>query len=158
MRGLDFEGIYRKSGSKSQVDSILDYFGGDLSSESALHGDISAVTSAVKQYLRYLAIPVIPFDYYDSFISARDDVKAMQEVCQTLPENHFVTLQAIIRHLSIVASHGDTNLMTPHNLAVVFAPTLVRDESGRREIEDMNLRSNAAQLLITNCDLIFKID
>lgn len=147
--GLDVEGIYRKSGSRSQTDAVLDFFAG-IGTDAPLKADICAVTSAVKQYLRYLDDPVVPFNFYDEFISAgrSRDVKALQRVVQSLPTAHRVTILAIVKHLRIVAQHGQRNLMNSHNLAVVFAPTLAHDRTGEKEVVDMQARNDAMELMI----------
>jgi len=45
--------------------------------------------------------------------------------------------------------------MSPKNLAVVFAPTIMRDHSLEREMTDMHAKSIAVQFIIENTDTIF---
>lgn len=45
--------------------------------------------------------------------------------------------------------------MNTRNLAVVFAPTLVRHLSEEREVSDMHARHNAIQFLIDHNEAIF---
>jgi hypothetical protein len=45
--------------------------------------------------------------------------------------------------------------MTPKNLAVVFAPTIMRDTSLEREMTDMHAKNNAVQFVIENSNEIF---
>lgn len=64
-----------------------------------------------------------------------------------------------------VSSHAIPNLsaikltiheqMTSKNLAVVFAPSIMRDVSLEREMTDMAAKSVAVQFLIENSDKIF---
>lgn len=155
-RGLDMEGIYRKSGSKLQIDQILQYFESDSEHlQSDLEKDISAVTSAVKQYLRYLADPIIPYAHYNAYVQAgrKQDLSELYMVVKALPPAHYATLETLIRHLAVVAANGSKNLMNSRNLAVVFAPTLARDQTGEREVLDMQARNDATQLLIDNHDM-----
>jgi hypothetical protein len=158
-RGLNYEGLYRKSGGKSQIQSIIDAFekSADSSYDEALSGDIAGVTSALKQYLRYLPIPLISYDVYDDFIKAgaAKDTEKMRAIIKSLPQAHQDTLEVVTRHLALVTKHSDANLMTARNMAVVFAPTLARDETGDREIIDMQPRNDGTQLLIENVESLF---
>jgi len=45
--------------------------------------------------------------------------------------------------------------MTPKNLAVVFAPTIMRDHSLEREMTDMHAKNAAVQYVIENSHEIF---
>lgn len=167
-RGMEFEGIYRKSGAVSHRQAIEDEFekrwDGDFSEE--LSGDICAVTSALKQYLRYLPDPLITYDKYDGFIqvgtqcASKADQSAignMQTLVQSLSAAHRDCLEFVIKHLVKVTTYSNLNLMTSKNLAVVFAPTLARDQTGAREMIDMAARNDATQLLIDYCEQIFMV-
>jgi len=45
--------------------------------------------------------------------------------------------------------------MTPKNLAVVFAPTIMRDTSLEKEMTDMHAKNLAVQFMIEKSHLIF---
>lgn len=163
-RGIMFEGIYRKSGGKSHITAIEDAFAHRQESkyDEVLSGDISGATSALKQYLRYLPIPLVTYDVYDDYIRAGGEIRdvnarveALHRVISNLPAAHRDTLQVLMRHLAKVTTHAEVNRMTSKNLAVVFAPTLARDQKGDREILDMQARNESTQTLIDYCDRIF---
>lgn len=71
LRGMDVEGIYRKSGGSSQVNHVRNGFESendyDISDPDL---DIHAVTSALKNYFRRLPVPLITFAVYDQFLEA----------------------------------------------------------------------------------------
>lgn len=46
--------------------------------------------------------------------------------------------------------------MSPKNLAVVFAPTIMRDTSLEREMTDMHAKNLAIQFVIENSNTIFE--
>ncbi len=46
--------------------------------------------------------------------------------------------------------------MTSTNIAVVFAPTIMRPESLAREMQDTQAKNSAVQFLIENCQGAFQ--
>jgi hypothetical protein len=70
-RGLDSEGIYRKSGGAAQIRAIQTSFDHgekiDLCDEDE-YNDIGSITSVLKQYFRELPNPLLTFEAYDAFI------------------------------------------------------------------------------------------
>jgi hypothetical protein len=71
LRGMDIEGIYRKTGGSGQVKIIQEGFEKtddyDIS-DYAL--DITAVTSVLKQYFRKLPVPLLTFEVYDRILES----------------------------------------------------------------------------------------
>lgn len=71
LRGMDIEGIYRKTGGNSLVKTIQEGFTKsedfDISDPSL---DITAVTSVLKQYFRKLPTPLLTFDVYDRILES----------------------------------------------------------------------------------------
>jgi hypothetical protein len=119
LRGMDVEGIYRKSGGSGQVNQVR--IGFEQSNEYDISDpdlDIHAVTSALKQYFRRLPIPLISFDVYDSLLEAtkiEDDNTSkalkMKDAINTLPRCHRDCLEFLVFHLSRVLAKADVNLV-----------------------------------------------
>ncbi|KAI1625704.1 breakpoint cluster region protein [Exophiala viscosa] len=162
-RGMDVEGIYRKSGGNSQVQQVKDWFENpskdfDLSDPDL---DIHAVTSGLKQYFRRLPVPLITYDVYDKLldttaISDKDSrIDAMQIALEDLPNVHYDTLQYLMQHLARVVLQEKENLMTPMNIAVVFAPTIMRPESLNRELSDTKMKNEAVMWMVENSERLF---
>ncbi|KAK9448523.1 uncharacterized protein V1518DRAFT_419184 [Limtongia smithiae] len=130
---------------------------------TALQGDICGVTSVLKQYLRHLPTPLITYDAYTTFVSTADVTEdaaravAVAAVIASLPAAHQTCLEYLAGHLSRVTMYAEQNLMNSRNLAVVFAPTLVRDEDGSREIVDAQRKTQAVQFLIENVERVFAV-
>jgi hypothetical protein len=112
--GMDYEGIYRKNGGASSLRAIIDAFeaGGEVNFEHLNgSGDICAVTSALKQYLRTLSDPLIPFGMYERFIQAAvgtDDtlkLKKFRGVFDHTPKVNFDCLQFLMLHLDRYVLH-----------------------------------------------------
>ena len=94
--------------------------------------DIHAVTSGLKQYFRKLPVPLITYEVYDMLLDScsvadRDQrLEAMSTALKELPRVHYDVLQFLMRHLARVVLQEKENLMTCMNVAVVFAPTIMR--------------------------------
>ncbi|KAJ5587614.1 uncharacterized protein N7459_003379 [Penicillium hispanicum] len=163
LRGMDMEGIYRKSGAASVIQGIRDGFERspfdyDISDPDL---DIHAVTSALKQYFRKLPTPLITYEVYEEIIesgeitdtAARVDV--LQKGLRELPRVHQDVLEFLIFHLKRVVERQEENLMTSQNVAVVFAPTIMRPESLAREMTDVQKKNDILKFLVENCQDVF---
>lgn len=73
-----------------------------------------------------------------------------------MPQSHRDCLEFLMFHLQRVAQREPENLMSPKNLAVVFAPTIMRDLSIEREMTDMHAKNIAVQFVIENSHIIFE--
>ncbi|KZF23394.1 RhoGAP-domain-containing protein [Xylona heveae TC161] len=165
LRGMDVEGIYRKSGGAGQVKLVVEGFEKsedfDLSDPDL---DIHAVTSALKQYFHKLPTPLITYDVYDLLLDSNriSDVEkrmiAMRSALDELPRSHGDTLEFLIFHLARVLDRVDENKMPPLNLAVVFAPTIMRPLSIEREMTDIQAKQDAVRFLIEHNKAIFMHD
>lgn len=160
---MDVEGIYRKSGGNSQIQSTKEGFERqphdfDVSDPDL---DIHAVTSALKQYFRKLPTPLITYDVYDKMLdtttlaSYESKINGMYRAILDLPKVHRDVLNFLIFHLKRVVEKEKENLMTSMNVAVVFAPTIMRPESLSREMTDTQKKNEAVQFLVENCNAIF---
>jgi hypothetical protein len=107
--GMEYEGIYRKSGGASSLRAIIDAFeaGGEVNFDHlGGSGDICAVTSALKQYLRTLPDPLLPFSAYDRFLQAtvgNDQtlkIHKFRGVLESIPKVNYDTLHALMLHLA----------------------------------------------------------
>ena len=160
--GMDVEGIYRKSGGNSQTQYVKEGFEHsndfDISDPDL---DINAVTSALKQYFRKLPTPLITYPVYDKLLESttiNDDFKriaAMRAAINDLPIRHRDCLEFLVFHLARVVERERENLMTSLNVAVVFAPTIMRPESLTREMSDTQAKNQSVQFLIENCHEVF---
>ncbi|KAK5175588.1 Rho-type gtpase-activating protein [Saxophila tyrrhenica] len=161
-RGMDMEGIYRKSGGSGQVKLIQQGFEKDTNFDITDEDlDIHAVTSALKQYFRKLPTPLITYDAYDSLLEAgrvqekEKQAIALRGAVMELPEHHRDCLEFLVLHLVRVMAAESSNLMTPLNLAVVFAPTIMRPATIEREMSDMQAQRQAVQALLELNRVVF---
>ncbi|KAI8640782.1 hypothetical protein BD408DRAFT_419236 [Parasitella parasitica] len=158
-RGMDYEGIYRKSGGAAQMRLIHQSFDSgdpiDLEDDDSVN-DICAVTSVLKQYFRELPDPLLPFSLYTQFIDAASNqvgqkkIDTFVDLLSQLPKVNYDTLRLLIQHLYSVQTRHKENLMTTKNLAMVFGPTLLRDVESSRDLVDMNYKNAVVEFLITH--------
>ncbi|XP_071077110.1 rho GTPase-activating protein 9 isoform X3 [Desmodus rotundus] len=153
-RGLDVDGIYRVSGNLAVVQKLRFLVDreravtsdgrymfpeqpgqeGRLDLDSAEWDDIHVVTGALKLFLRELPQPLVPPLLLPNFRAALALLESEQRLCQirelivSLPKPNHDTLRYLLEHLCRVIAHSDKNRMTPHNLGIVFGPTLFRPE------------------------------
>jgi hypothetical protein len=83
-------------------------------------------------------------------------VEALARALSDLPKVHWDVLEHLMMHLSRVVERNEENLMTSSNVAVVFAPTIMRPESLTREMTDTAKKNEVVQFLVENCRTIFK--
>lgn len=118
IRGMDCEGIYRKSGGSSQVKMLQEGFDKNEDydiSDSTI--DIASVTSVLKQYFRKLPNPLLTFEIYDRVLECiqiegtEDRINHLRQTVNLLPEAHRACLEFLMFHLTRVASREKENFV-----------------------------------------------
>ncbi|XP_042895156.1 uncharacterized protein [Parasteatoda tepidariorum] len=161
------DGIYRLSGVTSNIQKLRIAFDEDrvpnLVDEAILQ-DIHCVASLLKMYFRELPNPLLTFHLYDKFVSAvqaEEDLRLLKlrDVVQQLPPPHYRSLEYLMRHLSKVAAHGYQTGMTPKNVAIVWAPNLLRsrdiENGGVGALHVVGVQAVLTEYLIRYTDIIF---
>ena len=148
-----------------------------------LNQDIHAVASVLKRYLRKLPDPVLSFSIYDALIDlVRNNqlierlplnndkfldspqkvtiyemvLKSLLEIFKILPVEHQEVLKVLAAHIGKVRRCSERNLMNLHNLSLVFAPSLIHDFDGEKDIVDMKERNYIVEFILGNYRDIFK--
>ncbi|KAF9215977.1 Rho GTPase-activating protein 21 [Podila verticillata] len=135
-RGLSTAGIYRVSGHMSSIQNLKRAFNEGLDVEKLIEKepDINTIAALLKLYFRELREPLMLFDFYPSFIAAADiedyneKLYTIKSLVHSLPEPNFSTLQYLMMHLGHVQDQYQTTKMDSANLAICFAPNLLRQE------------------------------
>ncbi|KAJ8954235.1 hypothetical protein NQ318_005831 [Aromia moschata] len=170
------DGIYRLSGVTSNIQKLRNAFDEDripnLYTEDILQ-DIHSVASLLKMYFRELPNPLCTYQLYQSFVNAvqgcstairnsetdHERLLKMREAVQKLPPPHYRTLEYLMRHLARVAKHGSSTGMTTRNVAIVWAPNLLRCEAlevgGVAALQGVGVQAVVTEFLICYADLIF---
>ncbi|KAL0476246.1 Rho GTPase-activating protein ArhGAP [Acrasis kona] len=130
INGLKTEGIFRLPGNTKKVEELKDRFlRGDLSIEGKT--DPHVLASVFKLWLRELMDPIVPNDLYESFVDAAPTIEGCVTVLPYLPTNNSNILAFVIRFLSRMCDEdiASKTMMDMENLAVVFSPNILRNQS-----------------------------
>ncbi|KAM7541863.1 hypothetical protein Aperf_G00000012753 [Anoplocephala perfoliata] len=141
--GLTTDGIFRKCGSRHMIEELCDAY--DMARPDPIlrvnEHDAHAAAGVLKQYLRELPEPVIPYRQYDRLkatgylIEDGQDLKPIIDQLECLPAPNYSLLQFLCQLLSEVAEHSNENRMTVENLASIFAPNILRQADYDPDVE-----------------------
>merc|ERR1712223_395760 len=118
----------------------------------------------LKMYFRELPNPVCTYHLYDKFVEAAKAAEnqrlvMMRDVVQQLPPPNYRTLEYLARHLYRVSLRGHDTGMTAKNVAIVWAPNLLRakilETGGVAALQGVGVQAVVTEYLIRYCELIF---
>ncbi|XP_061734423.1 rho GTPase-activating protein 42-like [Nerophis ophidion] len=164
--GINNTGVYRVGGVNSKVQKMMSTF---FSSKAPVDMEVDAetwdnqtITSGLKNYLRCLSEPLMTFKLHKDFIMAVKSEDQNYRVCAVhalvhqLPSRNKEMLELLIKHLLVVSSQKDSNMMTVANLAVVFGPTLMRSqEETVAAMMNIKFQNIVVEIMIDNFNKIF---
>lgn len=81
--------------------------------------------------------------------------KAFSEALSKLPKAHLDTIVLLFNHLSKVYTRCDENRMTVKNLAMVFAPTLMRHSDPSRDFLDISYKNATIEYILLHTNELF---
>ena len=169
--GLQEEGLFRHSPDAIQVEQIR------VSMDRDYDIDLNqfsphALASALKAYFRSLPTPLIPPDVYNSFGNvfgiiiiiviileyADDHYRCRfirEKIFPYMTKQRLDMLGLIITLLRKTANNAEINKMRVRNLAVVWAPNLIRYESPVEEMEHLAISQKFIEALIEQAYELF---
>lgn len=165
------DGIYRLSGVSSNTQKLRSEFDSegspDLYKEVYLQ-DIHCVSSLCKAYFRELPNPLLTYQLYDHFAEAvavqleDERLVKIKDVLKELPEPHFRTLEYLMRHLVRMAKYSNETNMHARNLAIVWAPNLLRSKdieasgfNGTAAFMEVRVQSIVVEFILTHVAQLF---
>ncbi|KAK5620286.1 hypothetical protein CRENBAI_025987 [Crenichthys baileyi] len=165
------DGIYRLSGIASNIQKLRHEFDSeqipDLTKDVYIQ-DIHCVGSLCKLYFRELPNPLLTYQLYEKFseaVSAATDEERLikiHDVIQQLPPPHYRTLEFLMRHLSRLAAFSYITNMHTKNLAIVWAPNLLRSKqiesacfSGTAAFMEVRIQSVVVEFILNHVDVLF---
>uniref|UniRef100_A0A8C1DDK4 Rho GTPase-activating protein 32 n=1 Tax=Cyprinus carpio carpio TaxID=630221 RepID=A0A8C1DDK4_CYPCA len=165
------DGMYRLSGIASNIQKLRHEFDSeqipDLTKDVYIQ-DIHCVGSLCKLYFRELPNPLLTYQLYEKFseaVSAATDEERLikiHDVIQQLPPPHYRTLEFLMRHLSHLATFSYITNMHTKNLAIVWAPNLLRSKqiesacfSGTAAFMEVRIQSVVVEFILNHVDVLF---
>uniref|UniRef100_A0AAV2JAR4 Rho-GAP domain-containing protein n=1 Tax=Knipowitschia caucasica TaxID=637954 RepID=A0AAV2JAR4_KNICA len=165
------DGIYRLSGVTSNIQRLRQEFCcetcPDLTKEVYLQ-DIHCVGSLCKMYFRELPNPLLTYELYSKFTEAvsvqgdHEKLVHIQKVIKELPHGHFRTLEYLTTHLTRLATQSTKTNMHTRNLALVWAPNLLRSKdievscgNGDMAFQEVRVQQSVIEFILNHTDQIF---
>ncbi|XP_071386166.1 LOW QUALITY PROTEIN: uncharacterized protein [Centroberyx affinis] len=165
------DGIYRLSGVSSNIQKLRGEFDSDGSpdlNKDLYLQDIHCVSSLCKAYFRELPNPLLTYQLYDKFAEAvaiqleEERLVKITDVLKELPSPHYRTLEFLMRHLVRMASHSSETNMHARNLAIVWAPNLLRSKdieasgfNGTAAFMEVRVQSIVVEFILTHVPQLF---
>ncbi|KAI9470624.1 MAG: Rho GTPase activation protein [Benjaminiella poitrasii] len=178
--GLKNVGLYRISGTNTQIQRLKNEFDRDCTSvDLTLEenvSDINNITSLLKLWFRELPVPLFPQSSYHHFMNAakiendRMRVLGLHTIINDLPDAHYATMKYIMQHLDLVQQNQEFNKMTVANLSTIFAMTLMGGDQSNSNNSSMTSQQDSPnfadtqwqvkviQTILDNYRLIFEPD
>ncbi|KAM6434383.1 rho GTPase-activating protein 30 isoform 2-T2 [Liasis olivaceus] len=165
------DGIYRLSGVSSNIQKLRLEFDNDRNpdlNKDVYLQDIHCVSSLCKAYFRELPNPLLTYQLYDKFAEAvaiqleESRLEKIKEVLKDLPPPHHRTLEFLMKHLIRMASFSSQTNMHVRNLAIVWAPNLLRSKdievsgfNGTAAFMEVRIQSIVVEFILTHVEQIF---
>ncbi|CAG9541021.1 unnamed protein product [Cercopithifilaria johnstoni] len=158
LKGLFVEGIYRKSAAIGQVRNVRRTIE-NAELETLSFDDVSThvITTLVKSFFRELPEPLITYDLYENFLNASEvqesaeRIRCLSVIVELLPKCNKSVLDRLLYHLARVANQESVNKMGAANLALIFAPCILRTNQTLRaqdQLRDVERQAVCVQALI----------
>lgn len=162
--GLDKEGIFRQAGRSTQIENLKDQLNQGANVFFSENMDVHSVANLLKLWLRELPEPLLTFKAYSTFmkivnISTKENqISAIRDALSDLPKINQRVTYHLLKCLASVCENEKKTKMNPGNLAVVFAPNILKDPDPNANPFDPVYYSNINTifvLMLENFDTIF---
>lgn len=84
-----------------------------------------------------------------------EKVQQFSNIFSLLPKAHFDTASVLFKHLFRVYQRSDLNRMTAKNLAMVFAPTLMRHMDQAKDFLDISYKNATIEFILLHTEQLF---
>jgi len=138
-RGLDIDGLFRVTGDKETIEQVMSKFARGKWVSLGVHDD-HVITVLIKRTIRELIEPLLTFKLYSRFcslmeINSTDSSKTI-DVCKNIVNKIPIENQGMVEYLMNFLGHVAKvhPQMNASNLAIVFAPNILRPEIETKEV------------------------
>lgn len=131
---LSTEGMFRISGSTSEISKIKEHFNKSAADQTLNleQFQVASVAGALKQYFRELPEPLLMFSSFQPMMDlesqdapANKKVDRLRIILEKIPPSHLKVLKYLCEFFDKIAGNSATNKMTYANIAIVFGPNLI---------------------------------
>eukprot|EP01111_Echinosteliopsis_oligospora_P017634 TRINITY_DN7714_c0_g1_i1.p1 TRINITY_DN7714_c0_g1~~TRINITY_DN7714_c0_g1_i1.p1 ORF type:complete len:359 (+),score=78.53 TRINITY_DN7714_c0_g1_i1:194-1270(+) len=128
--GTDVRGIFRETGNVALVKDIINKYNAGKDADLKEAG-IHEITGLLKAYIRMMPEPLFTFRLYRPILEIwrsenKDNCEAYSNLIKTIPFDNKTFLLLLFKMLEVIQDNAEVNMMTSSNLAIVFAPSLLR--------------------------------
>ena len=117
----------------------------------------------LQMYFRTLSEPVFTYNLYKSLLSIAELAPAehprhLRHLVHLLPRHNLATLEYLLQHLHHLADHHEVTGMTSRNLAIVWAPNLIRPPRRDTDWSECGKQATIIESLILCFHEVFNIN
>jgi hypothetical protein len=162
--GLKTEGIFRIATGQIELGVVVKKIEKGEKIEYKKYS-IHTASNIVKKYFREITEPLLTYDQYGMFIAAESipeeeaKFKLIKNIIAFLPEKNKKQLSYLCIFLHELSLYEEYNKMSPSNLAVVFAPNLLKSKEDysltNDFLKDQQSSIGALTTLIIESDYFF---
>ncbi|XP_065213470.1 rho GTPase-activating protein 17-like isoform X2 [Planococcus citri] len=167
--GMEEEGLFRIAGGAGKVRRLKTGLDAKfMNLETALElRDCHVFADVLKKYFRELPEPLLTFRLYEEWLSAikhsadeNEKLSALRTVLTKLPQTHYDNLRYLIKFLAKLSKNHEINKMTPQNIGIVIAPSLIWSNNTNlgnigENMSFSNQHTAIVECLVRNADWFF---
>ncbi|ELP93397.1 hypothetical protein EIN_058420 [Entamoeba invadens IP1] len=155
------EGIFRTSASYAALQKVEQILDRDSDVDMSTFEEKRVAASLLKDYLRQLPEPLIPYNVYDEFIALPKEQNpeiSGKNMVEKIPIINQDSLWVVCSFLVLVIQNKDVTKMNENNIATCFGLTLVRPPPQNNIDEMTHVKGALAafEVFIRNAEKIFE--
>lgn len=143
---IDTEGIFRRTGDKSEIEQVIDAV--EQGTLDFVCDDPLVLGDVLKIWFREMVPRIFSVEVTKLAIEVSESPVKYDNVLKQLSEHQYDCLDCLLRFCVEITENASVNSMGPENLGIVFAPNLFTEESNNPSL--LFTGSNARINFVTN--------